>query len=63
MKIFIRDIPAYSDPIYRPPPKPAEIPLQEPPKKLRKLSLSRWCYIRDISETWQIIFSGATRIR
>ena len=24
-----REIPAYTDPIYRPPPKPAEIPLQE----------------------------------
>ena len=29
-----REIPAYTDPIYRPPPEPAEIPLQEIPRKL-----------------------------
>ena len=32
-----REIPTYSDPIYRPPPKPAEIPLQEIPRKLTDL--------------------------
>ena len=29
-----RKIPTYPDPIYRPPPKPTEIPLQEIPRKL-----------------------------
>ena len=29
-----REIPAYVDPIYRPPPKPTEIPLQEIPRKV-----------------------------
>ena len=28
-----REIPAYADPIYGPPPKPTEIPLQEIPRK------------------------------
>ena len=32
-----REIPAYPDPIYRPPPKPTEIPLQEIPRKLMDL--------------------------
>ena len=32
-----REIPAYTDPNYRPPPKPAEIPLQEIPRKLMDL--------------------------
>ena len=32
-----REMPAYTDPIYRPPPKPAEIPLQEILKKLTDL--------------------------
>ena len=32
-----REIPAYTYPIYRPPPKPAEIPLQEIPGKLMDL--------------------------
>ena len=32
-----RKIPAYTDPIYRPPPKPAEIPFQEILRKLRDL--------------------------
>ena len=32
-----REIPAYTDPIYRPPPKPSEIPLQEIPRKLMDL--------------------------
>ena len=29
-----REIPAYADPIYRPPPKPTEMPLQVTPRKL-----------------------------
>ena len=29
-----REIPTYPDPIYRPPPKPKEIPMQEVPRKL-----------------------------
>ena len=29
-----REIPTYPDPIYRPPPKPTGIPLQEIPRKL-----------------------------
>ena len=29
-----REIPTYQDPIYRPPPKPIEIPLQEIPRKI-----------------------------
>ena len=32
-----REIPAYADPIYRPPPKPTEISLQEIPRKLMDL--------------------------
>ena len=32
-----REISAYADPIYRPPPKPTEIPLQEIPRKLMDL--------------------------
>ena len=32
-----RDIPPYPDPVYRPPPKPAEIPLQQTPRKLTEL--------------------------
>ena len=32
-----REIPAYTDSIYRPPPKPAEITLQEIPRKLMDL--------------------------
>ena len=32
-----REIPAYDDPIYRPPPKPTVIPLQEVPRKLTDL--------------------------
>ena len=31
------EIPVYTDPIYRPPPNPAEIPLQEIPRKLMDL--------------------------
>ena len=31
------EIPAYTDPIHRPPPKPAEMPLQEIPRKLMDL--------------------------
>ena len=57
------EIPGYADPIYGPPPKPAEIPLQEIPRKLMDLDtdinmdfeedspcLSRRCYIRNISK-------------
>ena len=29
-----REIPAYADPVYRLPPRPTEIPLQEIPRKL-----------------------------
>ena len=32
-----KEIPAYADPIYRPLPKPTEIPLQEIPRKLMDL--------------------------
>ena len=32
-----REIPVYLDPIYRPPPKPTEIPLQEVPRNLLDL--------------------------
>ena len=32
-----REIPAYADPLYRPPSKPTEISLQEIPRKLRDL--------------------------
>ena len=32
-----REIPAYADPIYRPPPKPTEMPLQEIPRRLKDL--------------------------
>ena len=32
-----KEIPAYTDPIYSPPPKPAEIPLHEIPRKLMDL--------------------------
>ena len=54
-----REIPAYTDPIYRHPPKPAEITLQEIPRKLMDLDtdikmdfkenfpLSKRCYIRN----------------
>ena len=34
-----RKIPAYPDPIYRPPPKPTEIPLQVFPRKLMDLDI------------------------
>ena len=33
------DIPTYSDPIYRPPPEPIEMPLQEIPRKLMDLDM------------------------
>ena len=32
-----REIPTYPDPIYRPPPKPTEVPLQEFPRILMDL--------------------------
>ena len=34
-----REIPAYVDPVYRPPPKPTEIPLQEIPRKFTDLDI------------------------
>ena len=34
-----REIPMYTDPIYRPPPKPTEIPLQEITRKLMDLDM------------------------
>ena len=37
MQDISREIPAYADPIYMPPPKPTEIPLQEIPRKLTDL--------------------------
>ena len=35
-----REIPAYADPIYSPPPKPTEIPLQVIPRKLMDLDIN-----------------------
>ena len=58
-----REIPTYPDTIYRPLPKPTEIPLQEIPRSLtdldtginmdfeEKFPLSRWCDIRNITKT------------
>ena len=39
IQIFSREIPASADPIYRPPPKPAEITLQEILRKLMDLDM------------------------
>ena len=52
-----REIPTYPDPIYRPSPKPTEIPLQEIPRKLMDLDVDvnrdfkGRCHIRNISNT------------
>ena len=35
---IIREIPKYPDPIYRPPPKPTKIPMQEVPRNLSDLN-------------------------
>ena len=37
LKDISREIPTYTGPIYRPPPKPPEIPFEEIPRKLRDL--------------------------
>ena len=34
MQDIRREIPAYADPVYRPPPKPAEIPTEVTPRKI-----------------------------
>ena len=69
-----REIPAYAEPIFRPPPKPMEIPLQVIPRKhvdsdfdtlekiWRKFPISRRCDVRNVPKAWKIIFSGPTRI-
>ena len=58
-----REIPRYPDPIYRPPPKPTEIPLQEVPKNFsdfdpeinmdikKNSTYSRGWDLRNISKT------------
>ena len=67
-----REIPAHTHPIYRPPPKPAEIPIQEIPRKLmdlandinmdfKEIPLSRRCYIRNLSKAPSVIFPRTTR--
>ena len=33
-----REIPAYADPIYRPPPEPTEVPLQVIPRKITDIN-------------------------
>ena len=56
-----REIPMYPDPIYRPPPKPSEIPLQEVPRNLSDLDTDINMYFKEnspyqegvISETYQ----------
>ena len=39
MQVTRKEIPAYADPIYRPPPTPTEIPLQVIPRKLKDLDI------------------------